>query len=250
MSITKIIKEGLVNDEFIDIGKDISEIIVDDFIEEGLLKELPIVKTISAAIKTTNTIREAIFIKKLILFLKEVHEIGESERKKLIEETEQRVAKSSNLFEKILSTLDKLDEIEKAEFIGRAFKHLIRDEITLLEFNRISKVVQDIVADDLKYFIVRNLSPSQQDDKLKEWQENSKNIRSDHHKRNMINKGLITVTTKLEYRENVKNKKYSLKEKESKSRTANLLIEMYFNRGLYFKKPKNYKPPSIYFEEE
>jgi hypothetical protein len=59
----------------IDLGIEYSELTLDDFLADGILKEIPIIKTIYSVGKLGLGIKERFFVKKILVFLKELHSI-------------------------------------------------------------------------------------------------------------------------------------------------------------------------------
>ncbi|MDE1944537.1 MAG: hypothetical protein KGH97_03555, partial [Patescibacteria group bacterium] len=58
----------------LDLAIDYSEIGLDEFFDNGLLKEIPIVRSLAAIVRTGIAIRERFFIKKFVVFLRELHQ--------------------------------------------------------------------------------------------------------------------------------------------------------------------------------
>jgi len=57
----------------VDLGIEYSELALDDFLADGILKEIPFIKTIYSIGKLGLSIKERHFVKKLLVFLKEFH---------------------------------------------------------------------------------------------------------------------------------------------------------------------------------
>lgn len=57
----------------VDLGIEYSELALDDFLADGILKEIPIIKTIYSIGKLGLSVNERYFVKKLLVFLKEFH---------------------------------------------------------------------------------------------------------------------------------------------------------------------------------
>lgn len=91
--ITKILLEGTK-----ELLVDYSEIRVDQFLNDGFLKEIPILKSFVSAINLGKTINNAYFYKKLVLFVQNIQEITKEIRDKF----KKKYYKDTNYLEKDL----------------------------------------------------------------------------------------------------------------------------------------------------
>ena len=78
VSFEIIVDNGLI-DPTLDLTIDYAELALDEFINNSVIKEIPIVKTFVGLIKVGLNIKEIFFVKKMLTFLKEFHtgSIGE-----------------------------------------------------------------------------------------------------------------------------------------------------------------------------
>ncbi|MBI2474184.1 MAG: hypothetical protein HYV68_00615 [Candidatus Taylorbacteria bacterium] len=113
---TEEIGKELIEPTF-DLGTDYAELALDEFFDDGLLKEVPVVKTLVALVKTGIAIKERFFIKKFLVFLKEFHLDGEDKeelkefKKKFDEDKKYR----EKITEQILVIVEQLDSVQKAK---------------------------------------------------------------------------------------------------------------------------------------
>lgn len=80
-----LVKEIFCNNK--EIVKEYLEIGLDELLRDDILKEIPVVGTVSAFLKTGSNIRNAFFNKKLIHFLYNMCDIPHEERTKIYEKT-------------------------------------------------------------------------------------------------------------------------------------------------------------------
>jgi hypothetical protein len=66
------------NDELSDLGTDLGEVELDSLLDDGLLKEIPVIKTILAFSGTIGSIRDYLFTEKLIRFLNGFSELNDA----------------------------------------------------------------------------------------------------------------------------------------------------------------------------
>lgn len=122
MDFEDISKE--IIDPDIDLGIDYAEVAIDEFLADGVLKEIPIVKTIVGIAKTGIAIKDAIFVKKLLVFLSEFRRgVVNAED---LEKFKTKFDKDKNFrrkaTEQIVWTLDKLDSTAKAKISAHLFR--------------------------------------------------------------------------------------------------------------------------------
>ena len=151
--ISSSLYETIISYELKDLSVDIAEVFTDEFLEEGIIKELPIIKTIHSIYKTGISIKDKLFIKKLLYFLKEFKNVDLKKRTELINKIDHSETYKTKVGEKLLLIIDRVDEYEKAEIIGKLFKAFLNEILDYDLFIRCSKIVENVVPDDLKSFI-------------------------------------------------------------------------------------------------
>lgn len=121
--IKRTLEESISGSDLINLGLNISEIALDQFLKGGIIKDLPVINSFVAFVRTGISIKDAIYIKKLLIFLENIQEVSEEKRKKFLKEISQITEKKNRLFEKILSSIDRLDDSKKAILLAKVFKH-------------------------------------------------------------------------------------------------------------------------------
>lgn len=118
-------------DPVVDVGVDYAEIAIDQIINDGLLRDLPIVKSFVQAGKTVVAIRDLFFLKKTIRFIIEMNNGSLSPKKLEKHKTflETHPDKLKQEMEAVLIYLDRENEAVKAPILARFYKLYI-DETT------------------------------------------------------------------------------------------------------------------------
>lgn len=135
--------------EITDITKDLTEVAIDQMLENGILKDLPIVGTLYNIYSLSQNVSNAFFTKKILKFLFELNDIPESERLEFIRKMESE-KETQNVGEKILIILNKIDDVDKATILGKIFKITIEEEIEVTTFTRLSHMIDKVYLQDLK----------------------------------------------------------------------------------------------------
>jgi len=144
--------DTLASSDLSGVLEDQAEVIVDRILKDGLLKDIPIISTLTGAVKTLIAVRDYLLVLKLVKFLQGIN-ITEEERahfeKTIGDDVEYRRTVGQNL----LLLIDSLDDITKADMEAKLFKAFLRDDITYDEFQRFSSVVERAFIGDLNGFL-------------------------------------------------------------------------------------------------
>ncbi len=140
-----------ISENSLEIGIDLLEVWLDDLLKTSInetLNDIPIIKTIYSSIKTCVSIRDHIFIDKLIRFVAGYKQIDEVLRKKIQESSLDKKAKKE-LIQKVIIAIERLDEIKKADALFKNFIAYTAGEINQSEFNSFCHALDKINYDDI-----------------------------------------------------------------------------------------------------
>lgn len=126
-----------------DITQDYSEIGIDIFIENDLIKEIPIIKTLVNIFKIGKNIRDKNLLKQTLIFMQELkkNNIEEEKLKKYKDEIENDRKKREEELERVLWLLNSFIDKEKSIMLSRFFKEYVRQTITWDEFCEYSEII-------------------------------------------------------------------------------------------------------------
>lgn len=151
--ISNSFEETLKDSNLQNVAIGLTETFADSILEDGLLKDIPIVGTIVGLGKTSIKITDLLFLKKVISFLAELETISIEDRKKMISKIDSSKKFRVKVGEKLLYIIDKCDDHENAQYISKLFAGYINREIDYPDFLRASKVIERIYIGDLIKFI-------------------------------------------------------------------------------------------------
>lgn len=148
----EIIKE--LKKETIEISVDYLDIGIGSLLQDTVMEKIPIISTFTKVYKLSTNLKTAFFYKKLLHFLIYMNEIDFSERinflSKYIDESRQS---ENEIGEKILLTIDKLDEIQKTRYYVNFIRmYATKDEIDYYKFIRLCHILDKIFIGDLDKF--------------------------------------------------------------------------------------------------
>lgn len=127
-----------------------------DMVTSGVLKDIPIVGTIVQISKAVGSVRDRLYLKKLVCFLAKVYESTHHQREKFVEDNCQDTQKFE---EAVLLILEQADRIEKASLIGKVFKACISGKINYKDALKLSHMVNRAFWGDLQDFIANESLP-------------------------------------------------------------------------------------------
>lgn len=135
-------------DDLKDTGFENFEVLLDSFMQEGIAKEIPIIKTVIALFITSKSIKDYLFVRKLCAFLNSTKYIAKYKIDKFKIKLESENTKKE-VGVKILQIIERLDELRKAQLLGSIFKLLIKEKIDKPIFFRLSYLIDKCFYDDL-----------------------------------------------------------------------------------------------------
>lgn len=146
-------EETLKDSDLQNITTDLAETFSDVLLEDGILKDIPIIGTIIGLTKAAISLNDRLLIKKLIYFISEFNDTDKEKRKKLILEIDKSEKEKIKVGEKLLYIIDKSEDHITAKYIAILFKAFLNEKLTYSEFLRCSTIIQKLFIQDLEYFI-------------------------------------------------------------------------------------------------
>jgi hypothetical protein len=138
-NLTGIISEELINNS-LDIGIEYSELVLDDFLGDGVLKEVPFIKTIYSIGKIGESIRERFFVKKLFSFLKQFHQNSLSEE--VVRDFRVRFTNDKDyrneVTEQLMIYIDSFLTTEKSKILAKLFSAHLAGHYDWPHFNHLA----------------------------------------------------------------------------------------------------------------
>lgn len=147
--IGKSLKETILKSELPELINDLGEIGIDSLLTDGVLKDIPVLGSVLAIGKTYGNVRDYLFTKKLIKFLQELTSLSSEERISLIEKLETDSGYASNIGEKVIGILSRLDDDSKPSIIAKAFKLYAAGHLSYIQLQRINNAIERLLICDL-----------------------------------------------------------------------------------------------------
>jgi len=132
-----------------DITSEGAEILLDSALDEGLLRDIPVFGWIAKTYGLVNTVRERIFLQKIFRFLQGAQATTAEERRAFAERMETDQEYQRKVGESLFLLLDRHENVDKSELLGRVFAAFVRNEISDEEFQRYSFIIDRLFVWDL-----------------------------------------------------------------------------------------------------
>ena len=140
-SLLHTVADGGAVDAFANFG----EVAIDSLLDEGVVRDVPIVGTLVGLARTGLAVRDRLFLRKVWRFMIEQRSFSARERgefkQKLVEDPEHRKKVGETLF----VLLDRLDDLAKSTLVGRAFAAYLRGDVDFLNFQRLAKAIDRVI---------------------------------------------------------------------------------------------------------
>lgn len=159
--LSNSLEQTLKDSDLQNVTVDLAESISDALLNDGLLKDIPIIGTIVGLSKTVISLNDRLLIKKLIYFISELNQIDKEKRRKLITEIDNSETQKIKVGEKLLYILDKSEDHLTAKYIAILFKAFLNNEINYSFFLRCSTIIQRLLIQDLEQFIYTDIKDIQ-----------------------------------------------------------------------------------------
>ena len=142
--------QSLVREDLESILKDSLEVALDAILDDGLLKEIPVVSTAVSVYKIGHAIKERHYIRKLVLFLYEIRSgnIDEKTKQQYIQRITKDKRSTQRELEYLLILLDRMISERKVLFLAKIYLAYIRNEVDWTLFCKLSEVIDHLLPGD------------------------------------------------------------------------------------------------------
>jgi hypothetical protein len=139
--------ESLEAKELGSLTIDYVELGLDSILDDGIIKDIPILRTAVSLVKIGLNVRDRIYVKKIYCFLAQVGQTTQEQREKFIKDNCQNVKQFE---EAVLLILEQADNMNKSALIGKIFKACILGNISYQDALSLSSIVNKALWQDLE----------------------------------------------------------------------------------------------------
>ena len=152
--ITNSLGETLKESDLTKVSAGILESIIDEgLLEDGILKEIPILGSIIGLGKTVSSVKDYLFAKKIVGFLSGVANISQEKRNEIISKIDSDPNYKQTVGSKLLYIIDNSQDHLSSSLIAKLFVAFLNEELTYKEFCKASLILNNIDYFDLQEFL-------------------------------------------------------------------------------------------------
>ncbi|MBW4055501.1 MAG: hypothetical protein HIU83_08860 [Proteobacteria bacterium] len=130
-----------------EIAGDVSELALDDVLNEGVLKDIPVFGWLIKGYRVVSTVKDRIFLKKIAMFLQGA--TVEIRRKEEFVDKLSDLSFCQKVGENLILLLDRQDNLEKAFILGKSFAAYLSGSIEYDMFLRLAATIDRALITDL-----------------------------------------------------------------------------------------------------
>lgn len=132
---------------------DLGEVAIDAVMDDGVLRDVPILSTVVGVGKCIRNVSDVLFAKKLIVFLYGLKDADALQREEAIAKWESDAKYRIRVGETLLNMINRCDDTQKAKWLSQLFYELVlkRGESEL--FMRAEKVLSSLSVMDMMNFL-------------------------------------------------------------------------------------------------
>lgn len=133
----------------LDVASDFGELALDQVLDDGVLKEVPVVGVFVKLARAYQGINENLFIRKIALFCARLTDVSDEERAKFSDDLK-ATEDPKRVGELLILHLNSLNDVPKAILLGVAFRAVIGGKMDFETFQRIALAVDRCILGDLE----------------------------------------------------------------------------------------------------
>ena len=152
-NLAESIEDAIRDPSLQDTTSALAEIVIDGILEEGVLRDIPILGTAFGIARTVASVRDRLFLNKLRSLLFEIHEVPVSERQKVIQDLNSSAEETLRVGEKLLYIVDRCEDHEAAAMVGRLFRAYLEERLPYWEFLTYARIVDTLPQEEIIDFV-------------------------------------------------------------------------------------------------
>jgi len=139
----------LKSDSVVSVGKEYLEIGIDNVLESGALKDIPLVSSVVGIFNVASSVRDQILATKVLHFLSELAEVSQKERVAMVEKLNENDKFSGRVGAAVIEILDRMESDKKPALAAKCFAAYAREEISFGELRRILLALERLPSFDI-----------------------------------------------------------------------------------------------------
>jgi hypothetical protein len=141
--------EENLNAERSDLVQEYTQGLVDVLVSNELIEHIPVVKTITAAIKAVGSVRDAILVQKIGSFITAISDVPVTQRVDMLRKLESDPRYNRKVGLHLVELLDRIDSDRKPTMVGHAFAAYMLECIDLTMLQRLIAGIERLPSHDI-----------------------------------------------------------------------------------------------------
>ena len=137
--------------EALDVIKDLGEVALDSALDEGTLRDLPVIGWVFGGARVVRQLKDRLFLKKLAAFLTPISRVSPEARREFMNRMNADPRFKQRVGDGLVLLLDRHEHFEKSEVLGLVFRVLIRNEIGFDLYQTAATVIDRASTNDFKH---------------------------------------------------------------------------------------------------
>jgi len=119
---------------------------VTELITADVLSGIPVLHQIATLVKVGQNVQAHYYAKRMLTFLTQIESVSDEDKEAFLKKQDKKPKRQEKDGEIALQILDKLDSIQQAGMLGKAFRFLLRDrsDEASIAFNRHAHVIKNM----------------------------------------------------------------------------------------------------------
>lgn len=149
IGLEEALKQTIRSSDLTSVAIEVSELVFDSALQEGVLRDLPVLGAIMGFAKAGFAVRDAIFMRKTWRFLYALRDVPMNEREEFARKLDSDQAFGQRAATALIALIDRLDDELKVPLVVRAFLAHTRGQIDERELRRLLFAIETMLLSDL-----------------------------------------------------------------------------------------------------
>lgn len=159
MKLSQSLEDFLKKDDLSNLAVSFGEVGIDAILENGILKDIPILSSILGGINAIGSVRDALFAKKLVSFLSELSDIPVEQRQNMIDLIDNSNDFKVKVGEKLIYIIEKAEDHYTSKIVAIFFAEFLTEKITYDQFLKVSRIINNMFIGDFLDFASESSVP-------------------------------------------------------------------------------------------
>lgn len=159
MKLSQSLEDFLKKDDLSNLAVSFGEVGIDAILENGILKDIPILSSILGGINAIGSVRDALFAKKLVSFLSELSDIPVEQRQNMIDLIDNSNDFKVKVGEKLIYIIEKAEDHYTSKIVAIFFAEFLTEKITYDQFLKVSRIINNMFIGDFLDFVSESSVP-------------------------------------------------------------------------------------------